>query len=46
MIEVAIGVSEDGYVEVTVPKEVNTNSEIVINGTYDLLGKMFNSEEK
>ncbi|HXU26301.1 MAG TPA: efflux RND transporter periplasmic adaptor subunit [Bacteroidia bacterium] len=46
MIEVAIGVSEDGYTEVTVPQEVNSNSEVVINGAYDLLGKMFNSEEK
>jgi cobalt-zinc-cadmium efflux system membrane fusion protein len=46
MIEIGIGVSENGFTEVILPKEISDETEIVINGAYDLLSKMFNSEEE
>lgn len=45
-IEVAIGVSENGYTEVILPEGFDRNSKVVINGAYDLLSKMKNVEEK
>lgn len=46
MVEVAVGISENGFTEITVPQEVNSTTEIVINGSYDLLAKIFNTEEE
>jgi membrane fusion protein, heavy metal efflux system len=46
MIQVTKGVSELGYTEVRLPKEVNEESIIVINGAFDMLAKMKNSEEE
>ncbi len=45
MIQVTKGVSESGYTEVQLPKDINTESSIVINGAFDILAKMKNSEE-
>jgi len=46
MIEVATGVSEDGYTEVTLPENFNANSEVVIAGGYAILSKMKNTQEE
>ena len=46
MIQVTKGVSELGYTEVQLPKEVNAESSIVIKGAFDILAKMKNSEEE
>jgi len=46
MIPVTKGVSELDYTEVHLPEEVTAQSEIVINGAYDLLAKIKNSEEE
>ena len=46
MVEVSVGASENGFTEITVPKEINNTTEIVVNGAYDLLAKMFNAEEE
>jgi cobalt-zinc-cadmium efflux system membrane fusion protein len=45
MISVTKGISELGYTEVQLPKEVNTESSIVINGAFDILAKLKNNEE-
>lgn len=45
-LEVAVGVSENGHTHVIVPKGFDVNSEVVVNGAYDLLSKLFNSEEE
>lgn len=44
MIPVTTGVSELGYTEVILPKDFNNQTEIVINGAYDVLSKLKNSE--
>ena len=46
MVEVNVGVSESGFTEVILPKDVPTTADIVVNGAYDLLSKIFNSEEE
>ena len=46
LVQVTKGVSELGYTEVQLPKEVNAESSIVINGAFDILAKMKNSEEE
>ena len=46
MTEVAVGVNENGFTEVILPKELSSSSEIVENGAYDLLSKMLNSEDE
>jgi cobalt-zinc-cadmium efflux system membrane fusion protein len=46
MIEVAVGVSENGFTEVMLPKDVSPSADVVVNGAYDLLSKLFNSEEE
>lgn len=46
MVEVEKGLEESGYTEVTLPQGLNSNSEIVIKGAYDLLSKLKNSEEE
>ncbi|MDM8172966.1 hypothetical protein QT327_01160 [Olivibacter sp. 47] len=45
LVEVTTGLSEAGYVEVTLPKNIDS-TKIVVNGAYDLLSKMKNSEEE
>lgn len=45
MIQVNKGVSESGYTEVQLPRDVNAESSIVINGAFDILAKIKNSEE-
>ncbi|MES2512882.1 MAG: efflux RND transporter periplasmic adaptor subunit [Bacteroidota bacterium] len=45
MVQVVKGVSELSYTEVQLPKDVSSESSIVINGAYDILSKMKNSEE-
>ncbi len=45
MLEVVKGVSEFGYSEVVIKEGVNRESLIVINGAYDILAKIKNSEE-
>ncbi len=46
MIQVIKGVSELGYTEIQLPKDINTESSIVINGAFDILAKLKNSEEE
>lgn len=45
LTEVRKGVSELGYTEIELNKNVSGQSRIVVNGAYDLLSKMKNSEE-
>lgn len=45
MVEVNVGVSDGGYLEVQVPEGVNVNGKVVLKGAYDLLSKLKNSEE-
>ncbi|RWZ89433.1 MAG: efflux RND transporter periplasmic adaptor subunit [Hydrotalea sp. AMD] len=46
MVEIQTGVTENGYTEVIFPQEFNAQTEIVIDGAYDLLSKMKNSAEE
>ncbi len=46
MMEVEVGVSENGFTEVMLPKDVSPSADVVVNGAYDLLSKLFNSEEE
>mgnify|MGYP003667729007 CR=1 FL=1 len=47
MIEVQRGVSENGYTAITLPENSTAApSKMVVNGTYDLLSKLKNSEEE
>jgi len=45
MLEVTKGISEFGYTEVVTKEGLNNESLIVINGAYDILAKIKNSEE-
>lgn len=45
MLEVHKGISELAYTEIELNKELTAESDIVINGAYDLLSKLKNSEE-
>ncbi len=45
MIEVTKGISELGYTGVTLQDGLNNESLIVVNGAYDILAKIKNSEE-
>ncbi len=45
LVAVVKGVSELGYTEIHLPKDVSNESSIVVNGAYDILAKMKNSEE-
>lgn len=46
-IEVATGLSQHGYTEVTLPSNLDIkNAEVVIKGTYEILSKMNNSGEE
>lgn len=44
MMQVTKGISELGYTEIQLPKDVNADNSIVINGAFDVLAKMKNSE--
>lgn len=44
MIEVTVGVSQDGFTEVIVPNNFDKTSDIVITGGYAILSKMKNAE--
>ncbi|WP_040298943.1 efflux RND transporter periplasmic adaptor subunit [Arcticibacter svalbardensis] len=47
MIAVKAGTNEVGYTEVLLPENFNRqNTQVVINGAYDLLAKMKNTEEE
>lgn len=46
MVEVAAGVSEGGFTEVTFPSGFDKNSEVVIAGGYSILSKMKNTAEE
>lgn len=46
MVEVATGLVDGGFTEVTLPSARNFQDNVVIKGTYDLLSKMKNSEEE
>lgn len=46
-VEVKTGVSQNGYTEVLLPDDFDvTKGNVVVNGAYDLLAKMSNSEEE
>lgn len=46
MLEVTKGISELGYTEINLGNGVSNESLIVVNGAYDILAKMKNSEEE
>ena len=46
MIKITKGVSALGYVQVTLPEDVEPNSSFVVKGAYDLLGYLKNTEEE
>ncbi|MBN8693107.1 MAG: efflux RND transporter periplasmic adaptor subunit [Bacteroidia bacterium] len=46
MFEVTKGISELGYTEIVTKEGLNNESLIVINGAYDILAKIKNSEEE
>ena len=46
MVEVTTGISDGGYIEVTMPSGRDFTGKVVLKGTYDLLSKMKNSEEE
>ena len=45
LTEIKKGISELGYTEITFPVGITTETPIVINGAYDILSKVKNSEE-
>jgi cobalt-zinc-cadmium efflux system membrane fusion protein len=45
MVEINIGVNESGFQEVELPAHEDVNGQIVIEGAYDLLSYLKNSEE-
>jgi membrane fusion protein, heavy metal efflux system len=44
MFEVAVGLSEGGYTEITLPDNLDRSSDIVVQGGYAILSKMKNTE--
>lgn len=46
LVEVTTGPSENGFVEVNLPKEFNANSDVVIKGGYAILSQMKNSMDE
>ncbi|MEC5144935.1 efflux RND transporter periplasmic adaptor subunit [Chitinophaga sp. 212800010-3] len=47
IVEVSTGISEEGYIEVQLPNNIDrATAKIVTKGTYDLLSKLKNSEEE
>lgn len=45
IIEVSVGNSDGGYIQVELPKGMNLKGKVVLTGAYDLLSKLKNSEE-
>ncbi|MEJ5993204.1 efflux RND transporter periplasmic adaptor subunit [Pedobacter sp. Du54] len=45
MVAVTTGISDGGYIEVVLPKNLDIKGKVVLKGTYDLLSKLKNSEE-
>jgi cobalt-zinc-cadmium efflux system membrane fusion protein len=46
MVEVGVGITENGFTAVTLPEGFNMQSKVVLKGAYDLLSKMKNAEEE
>lgn len=46
MVQVTKGISELGYIEIQLPKDINADNPIVVNGAFDVLAKLKNSEEE
>jgi len=46
MVEIKKGISELGYTEINLENGISNESLIVVNGAYDILAKMKNSEEQ
>lgn len=46
MTEVETGISENGFTEIALPKGVLRTDAVVFNGSYDLMAKLFNSDEE
>lgn len=46
MIEVGVGVTENGFVALILPPDFDLQSQVVLKGAYDLLSKMKNTEEE
>lgn len=46
MIEVGIGMTENGFTEIILPNSVDVNTEFAVSGAYELLSKLFNGEEE
>ena len=46
MTEVELGISENGFTEISLPKGVLTTDKIVLTGAYELLAKLFNSDDE
>lgn len=44
MIEIAVGLNENGFVEVIVPSNITSSSKIVVKGANSILSKMKNAE--
>lgn len=45
-IEIQVGLKDEGYTEVILPDGFDMKVNVVINGAYDLISKMLNSEEE
>lgn len=45
MVAISTGISDGGYIEVMLPKNLEVKGKVVLKGTYDLLSKLKNSEE-
>lgn len=45
MVAISTGISDGGYIEVILPKNLDIKGKVVLKGTYDLLSKLKNSEE-
>lgn len=45
-VEIQTGLKEQGYTEVILPEGFDLKTNVVINGAYDLISKMLNSEEE
>lgn len=46
MMEIKKGISELGYTEVDLNQKLNSDQQVVLNGAYDILAKLKNSEEE
>lgn len=46
IVEVAVGISDGSFIEVQIPEKLDVTGKVVLNGAYDLLSKMKNSEEE